>query len=91
MPLDQVLADYVRGKEMLLILDNCEHLVDASAELAAALSRACPQLQILATSRELLGLPGEVNFLVQPLALPPVRQAQPVSLIIALSRSEEPA
>lgn len=73
-PMVARLIDFLQTRHALLILDNCEHLVEAAAELAAVLLRACPRLQILATSREMLGLPGEMNFLVQPLALPPVRR-----------------
>jgi predicted ATPase/DNA-binding SARP family transcriptional activator len=51
----------------LLVLDNCEHLVDACAEIADALLRACPRLTILATSREALGVTSEVSWLVPPL------------------------
>ncbi len=53
-----VLADYLRERELLLILDNCEHLIRACAELAEALLRACPGLRILATSREAAEHPG---------------------------------
>ena len=52
---------------MLLVLDNCEHLVDAAAELAEHLLRACPRLSILATSREALGIPSETAWLIPPL------------------------
>lgn len=77
-PQISLLIDFLYARQALLILDNCEHLVEAAAELTVALLRACPQLQVLATSRETLGLPGEINFLVQPLALPPLqRGAQP--------------
>jgi predicted ATPase/transcriptional regulator with XRE-family HTH domain len=69
-----LLIDFLYPRQALLILDNCEHLVEAAAELASALLRACPHLQILATSRETLSLPGEVSFLVQPFALPPMQQ-----------------
>src|SRR5262249_60839077 len=57
--------------ELLLVLDNCEHLLGACADLAAALLGACPGLRVLATSREPLGVPGETVFLVPPLAVPP--------------------
>jgi predicted ATPase len=52
---------------MLLVLDNCEHLVDAAAELVEQLLRACPRLSVLATSREALGIPSETAWLVPPL------------------------
>lgn len=78
-----VLSDFLRSRQVLLILDNCEHLVQAVAPLAETLLRACPQLQILATSREMLGVPGEVAFCVQPLALPPAqRSVQPSRLAV---------
>src|SRR5205823_6243143 len=54
----------------LLVLDNCEHLVDACAKLVSTLIRACPSLQVLATSRETLRLPGEQVWPVAPLSLP---------------------
>ncbi|MEU4424594.1 BTAD domain-containing putative transcriptional regulator [Actinoplanes sp. NPDC024001] len=65
------LRDALAGRELLLILDNCEHLITAAAQLADALLRAAPGLRLLATSREPLGIPGERIFPVEPLALPP--------------------
>jgi predicted ATPase/DNA-binding CsgD family transcriptional regulator len=64
------LADSLAGRHALLVLDNCEHLLDACAVLAGALLRACPGLRILATSRQVLGVPGEVTFPVPPLSVP---------------------
>lgn len=61
------------GKELLLVLDNCEHLTDACAGLASALLRACSYLKIIATSREPLRVDGEVNYLVPSLSLPDVQ------------------
>jgi predicted ATPase len=69
-PLDR-LRDAVGGKDMLLILDNCEHLIDAAARVADELLRASPGLRLLATSREPLGIPGERLYPVEPLELPP--------------------
>ena len=63
------LAEHLRLKQILLVLDNCEHLVAASARLATALLCACPHLRILATSREALRIDGEQIFVVPPLAL----------------------
>lgn len=60
--------DAVRNRTVTLILDNCEHLVEACAEIADALLRACPHVRILATSREALGVAGERAWLVPPLA-----------------------
>ncbi len=68
--LTETLADYLRPREMLLVLDNCEHLVEACADLTDALLRACPGLRILATSRETLGIAGETSWLVPSLSLP---------------------
>ena len=66
------LAEALAGREMLLVLDNCEHLIAAAAELADVLLRAAPGLRLLATSREPLGIGGERLHPVEPLALPPV-------------------
>jgi len=68
-PLAERLAGFVRDKRMLL-LDNCEHLVAGCAELVMRLLRAAPELRVLATSRELLAVPGELVWLVPPLAVP---------------------
>ena len=70
-PVLEALIYRLRSAELLLILDNCEHLLDACAELAGALLRAAPGLRVLATSREPLGIPGEVTCPVRPLDLPP--------------------
>ena len=69
-PLREVLVDYLATREVLLVLDNCEHLVDAAAELTQTLLQACPRVRILATSREPLALGGEAVLRVPPLALP---------------------
>jgi predicted ATPase/DNA-binding SARP family transcriptional activator/DNA-binding CsgD family transcriptional regulator len=69
-PLADTLVDSLRGKEMLLVLDNCEHLIDGAAHLAEELLRSCPRLRILATSREPLSIAGEAVLQVDPLSLP---------------------
>jgi predicted ATPase/DNA-binding SARP family transcriptional activator/DNA-binding CsgD family transcriptional regulator len=69
-PLEDTLADHLRSRSLLLVLDNCEHLVDGAARLAGVLLSACPHLKILATSREPLGVPGEAVWTVPPLSLP---------------------
>ncbi|WP_342661645.1 Serine/threonine-protein kinase PknD (plasmid) [Rhodococcus ruber] len=69
-PLQEVLVEHLAALELLLVLDNCEHMVDAVAELARTLLRACPHLRILATSREPLGLGGEAVLPVPPLPVP---------------------
>ncbi|WP_249997688.1 BTAD domain-containing putative transcriptional regulator [Actinoplanes sp. M2I2] len=66
------LREVLAGRTMLLILDNCEHLIDAAARVADELLRAAPGLRVLTTSREPLGIPGEQLHPVEPLALPPV-------------------
>lgn len=65
------LQRFVQAKQMLLILDNCEHLSDACGVLARAILVQAPQLRILATSREPLGVTGETGYYVPPLSLPP--------------------
>ena len=69
------LAEWLRARHLLLILDNCEHLIDACATFAASLLRAAPTLRILATSREALNVPGEAVWRVPPLELPPESEA----------------
>ena len=64
------LAEALAGKEILLVLDNCEHLVEEAAHLADSLLTLCPRLRVLATSREPLGVEGEVLWQVPPLSLP---------------------
>jgi predicted ATPase len=64
------LAGYLGGKRLLLVLDNCEHLLDACATLAGTLLAACPDVHILATSRQALGVAGEVRMVVPPMSLP---------------------
>jgi predicted ATPase/class 3 adenylate cyclase len=70
MSLDELLIDYLREKNLLLVLDNCEHLIDACARLAEELLQACGHLKIMASSREALGITGEVIYRVPPLSLP---------------------
>jgi predicted ATPase/DNA-binding CsgD family transcriptional regulator len=62
--------EHLRTRELLLVLDNCEHLIDDCAILADTLLRTCPQLRILATSREALRIGGEAVWQVAPLAVP---------------------
>ncbi len=65
-----LLQEHLAGKHLLLILDDCEHLVDTCAEIAQHLLQHCWRLHILATSREELRIPGETVYPVLPLALP---------------------
>ncbi len=64
------LADYLAAKQVLLVLDGCEHLADGCAVMADALLRACPGLRIIATSRHVLGVAGEVTVAVPPMTVP---------------------
>jgi predicted ATPase/class 3 adenylate cyclase len=69
-PQVDLVIDYLRAKHLLLILDNCEHLIDACARLTDQLLQACPQLKIIASSREALGVNGETVYRVPSLSLP---------------------
>jgi non-specific serine/threonine protein kinase len=74
-PLLATLIDHLRGKQALLILDNCEHLIQASAQFADAVLRACQRLRLLASSREMLGVAGERALVVPSLPTPEPRAA----------------
>ncbi len=69
-PLLDTVMDYLRGKKLLLILDNCEHLIEACARLSDQFLRTCPGLKIIASSREALGIIGESVYRVPSLSLP---------------------
>src|SRR5215211_7488776 len=66
----EALVEFLRGKQLLLVLDNCEHLLEGAAALADVLQRSCERRVILATSREGLGIEGERLVPVPPLAVP---------------------
>jgi non-specific serine/threonine protein kinase len=78
-PQAATLADALASRRLLLVLDNCEHLIEACAALAHALLRACPGLRILATSRQALGIDGETTFRVPSLSLAAPAGAQRAS------------
>lgn len=69
-PLQETLAEAIGEKEILLVLDNCEHLLEACSRLVVALLKACPGLRILATSREAFRIGGEMTYLLWPLETP---------------------
>ena len=75
------LADFLARRRLLLILDNCEHLLDACAVLADSLLHTCPDLKILATSREALGIGGETVLQVPPLPVPEDPVPSPEALL----------
>ena len=81
-PVVETLTSYLQRKQACLVLDNCEHLIDACAQLCDVLLRACPNLQLLATSREPLRIAGEVTWLVPSLALPDPQQLPPLDALM---------
>jgi predicted ATPase len=84
-PIQATLLSYLRDRRLLILLDNCEHLLDTCARLTDVILRRCPHVQILATSRELLGIAGEVSWRTPSLSLPP---GEPQALLTALADSE---
>ncbi len=68
--LEESALEYLAAKRMLLVLDNCEHLLDAIARQVDAIARRCPQVSVLATSREGLALGGERMVAVPSLGVP---------------------
>jgi predicted ATPase len=74
----------LRDAELLLVLDNCEHVLSAVASLAGLLLAGAPGLRVLATSREPLGVPGEVIYVVAPLGLPEAVDEDSVALAPAV-------
>ncbi len=69
-PLISTLVNYLTSKKLLLILDNCEHLIEEIARLCQLLLNSCPDLKVLATSREAIGILGETTWQTPPLSLP---------------------
>src|SRR5215216_3153635 len=69
-PLIDTVTDYFRGKQLLLVLDNCEHLIETCARLSDHFLHACPKLKIITSSREALGINGETVYRVPSLSLP---------------------
>lgn len=83
-PLSETLRQVLAQRQALLVLDNCEHIIDAASDMAAQLLAFGPELRILATSRERLALPGEALLPIAPMALPertdPGTSPDPVAL-----------
>jgi predicted ATPase/DNA-binding SARP family transcriptional activator/DNA-binding CsgD family transcriptional regulator len=80
-PLTETLKDTLRARKMLLVVDNCEHLIEAVIRLVDALLDSCPSLRVLATSRETLSAAGEVAWVVPSLTVPdPQRPSTPQEL-----------
>src|SRR5580658_6249555 len=76
----EVLLDALAPQDILIVLDNCEHLIDACAKTADALLRRCPRVRLVATSREPLGINGETIYRVPSLSLPEARHPSSVAL-----------
>jgi predicted ATPase/DNA-binding SARP family transcriptional activator len=81
-PLTESLRNFLREKQLLLVLDNCEHLITACAHLTNDLLTHCANLRILATSRESLGITGEIMYQVPTLALPHPRHLTVIDLLM---------
>ena len=73
----QVLASHLQDKQLLLVVDNCEHLLDATAQLVAGIIRTSPGVRVITTSREPLQVSGEYVVPVPPLELPGARRSGP--------------
>ncbi len=79
----QTLSNYLASRKLLLILDNCEHLLQAAAQLAETLLRSCPELRVLATSREGLGIAGEQIYRVPSLSVPDMISLPPTQSLMS--------
>jgi predicted ATPase/DNA-binding SARP family transcriptional activator len=79
--LEQRLCNHLAARRLLLIFDNCEHVIEAAARLAKSVLTRCPDVTVLATSREVLGVPGEVMWTVPPLSMPPDEAASVEELV----------
>lgn len=92
----ELLIDHLRSRDLLLVLDNCEHVRDACAELVERLLTGAPAVRILATSRETLGVPGELDCPVPPLTLAvgegtdAIRASEAVQLFLARAKAARP-
>ncbi len=86
--LADVLAEALRQKTLLLVLDSCEHLIEACAALADRFLRTCPGVRVLATSREALNVAGEMAWPVPALSSPDPRELPPKELVLSLAQYE---
>jgi len=75
----EILASYLRERRLLLLLDNCEHLLEATAQLVSEILRTAPEVRVIATTRELLQVPGEHVVPVPPLEVPPWDGTEPLA------------
>jgi non-specific serine/threonine protein kinase len=99
LPLLDTLIAYLQARQLLLVLDNCEHLIETCASLVEALLRSCTLLCVLATSREALSIPGETTFVVPSLSLPDTQhlpragklpEYEAIQLFVERSRAAQP-
>ena len=97
LPALNVLTEYLKPKKILLVLDNCEHLIDTCAQLCDSLLHACPDVGILASSREALGIDGENAYRVPSLSLPysndglqAIRESEAVQLFLERVHAVQP-
>jgi predicted ATPase len=99
-PLADTLTEALGSRELLLVVDNCEHLLEVTARLVDILLDSCPRLRVLATSREALGVDGEMRWPVPPLSAPdPQRSTTPeelegsesARLFLARARNRDPS
>ncbi len=81
-PMMATLTESLQLKHMILVLDSCEHMIQACADLADVLLRTCPNLRILATSREGLGIGGELAYRVPSLRVPDLRDLPPLERLV---------
>ncbi|MGH9040282.1 MAG: ATP-binding protein, partial [Acidimicrobiia bacterium] len=79
----EAVADHLAPRQLLLVLDNCEHVIEAAAALAATLLQAAPGLRVVGTSREPLGVPGELVWRVPSLDVPDPERSSPEALLAA--------
>jgi len=84
-PLIDILLDYLRAKEMLLMLDNCEHIIEASAQIVDQILHVCPNLKLIASSREALGIDGETV-----LRVPSLKEEEATRLFVERATIAEP-
>ncbi len=92
----EALTNYLRSKKILLVLDNCEHMLDACAQLSVSLLRSCPDLRILTSSREALDILGEQAYRVPSLSLPNsksilniIQESEAVTLFVERARASQ--
>ncbi|TMC08568.1 MAG: tetratricopeptide repeat protein [Chloroflexi bacterium] len=82
-PAATAVVEHIGTRSLLLVLDNCEHLVEASAGLVESMLYACPELRVLVTSRQPLRVPGEVVWRISPLGLPDARGGDDLAAVAA--------